>query len=36
MLHLEQLDNPENAKIALLEVSSLWNSEQIAATTREL
>ena len=29
-------DNPEDTKIALLEVSSLWNSEQIAATTREL
>ena len=29
-------DNPEDAKIALLEMSSLWNSEQIAATTREL
>ena len=29
-------DNPEDAKIRLLEVSSLWNSEQIAATTREL
>ena len=29
-------DNPEDPKIALLEVSSLWNSEQIAATTREL
>ena len=29
-------DNPEEAKIALLEVSSLSNSEQIAAATREL
>ena len=29
-------DNPEDAKKALIEVSSLWNSEQIAATTREL
>ena len=29
-------DNPEDAKIALLEVSSLWNCKQIAATTREL
>ena len=29
-------DNPEDAKKALIEVSSLWNSEQIAATIREL
>ena len=29
-------DNPEDPKIALLEVSSLWNSKQITATTREL
>ena len=29
-------DNPEDPKIALLEVPSLQNSEQIAATTREL
>ena len=27
-------DSPEDAKIMLLEVSSLWNSEQIAATTK--
>ena len=27
--------NPEDGKIVLLEVS-LWNSEQIAATSREL
>ena len=33
---LHKIDNPEGAKIALLEVSSLWNSEQIAATTRDL
>ena len=31
-----KIDNPEDAIIALLEVSSLWNSEQIVATTREL
>ena len=28
--------NPEDAKIALLEVSSMLKSEQIAATTRKL
>ena len=33
---LHKTDNPEDVKIAQLEVSSLWNSKQIAATTREL
>ena len=32
---LHKTDNPD-VKIAQLEVSSLWNSKQIAATTREL
>ena len=29
-------DNTEDIKIVLLEVSSLWNFKEIAATTREL
>ena len=36
MLQTKQIDNPEDAVTVLLEVSPLWNSKQIAATTREL